>query len=354
LLSLVREHRPAVPIVSLLGDAGSMSACQLDEKEWYNEKLTKFIHEAHNLFGNDELCFVHAVNSGISGTCEADWTPCLHWSEPAQKKWQVAILPEVRRILSIGELHRCHAECIPKATALFGKLHGWNKLHSAAFNGQAEVARRVLESENGEVNALATDSGYSALHLAAGCGHFDVIRELLQNETLEVNLPCRTGETPLHLAAYFDHPDVVRQLLGNVRDGVNVLIGNNDKGCSPLHTVAHFGDADVVRQVFQKERKRLQVNVPCTAAQNGHVDMMMRQRLQAVQVNEKASDGVHGLSALHIAAKEGHSEVVRQLLQVPAVEVNALDRVHGLTAVQTAGLYGHRDVLKLLLPPQEV
>eukprot|EP00971_Amphidinium_carterae_P343641 6483516-Amphidinium_carterae.1 len=60
LLSLVREHRPAVPIVSLLGDAGSMSACQLDEKEWYNEKLTKFIHEAHNLFGNDELCFVHA------------------------------------------------------------------------------------------------------------------------------------------------------------------------------------------------------------------------------------------------------------------------------------------------------
>jgi len=54
LLRLIRKNRPAVPIVSLLGDAASMSACQRGENKWYSDKLTKFIHKAHNRFGNDE------------------------------------------------------------------------------------------------------------------------------------------------------------------------------------------------------------------------------------------------------------------------------------------------------------
>eukprot|EP00971_Amphidinium_carterae_P101113 2000174-Amphidinium_carterae.1 len=72
-----------------------MSACHRGEQNWYWDCLSKFMHKAHSQFGNDELCFVHAVkSSGISGNAEDDWTPCLHWSELAQKKWQVAILPE--------------------------------------------------------------------------------------------------------------------------------------------------------------------------------------------------------------------------------------------------------------------
>eukprot|EP00971_Amphidinium_carterae_P272731 5412821-Amphidinium_carterae.1 len=72
-----------------------MSACHSGEKSWYLDYLSKFIHEAHARCGNDELSFVHAVNrTGMSGNAEDDWTPCLHWSELAQKKWQVAILPE--------------------------------------------------------------------------------------------------------------------------------------------------------------------------------------------------------------------------------------------------------------------
>ena len=58
------------------------------------------------------------------------------------------------------------------------------------------------------------------------------------------------------------------------------------------------------------------------------------------------ADG-QGLTALHVAAGEGHADVVRLLLDEGGATINAADQ-RGRTAVRIAQQNGHREVAKLL------
>ncbi|VEL18726.1 unnamed protein product [Protopolystoma xenopodis] len=55
----------------------------------------------------------------------------------------------------------------------------------------------------------------------------------------------------------------------------------------------------------------------------------------------------NGLNALHLAAKEGHVEVVRELLARGAIVDAATKK--GNTALHIASLAGHFDVVKMLV-----
>eukprot|EP00971_Amphidinium_carterae_P344635 6485146-Amphidinium_carterae.1 len=111
------------------------------------------------------------------------------------------------KLLRIGKLHRRHAECMAKAKTFFAgfgnvALAGWTVLHSAAFEGQEQLARCALGSESCETNALATDAGYSVLHIAALAGHSNVARLLLQSERVDRSLEdfsAKKGMNPLQL-----------------------------------------------------------------------------------------------------------------------------------------------------------
>ena len=55
-----------------------------------------------------------------------------------------------------------------------------------------------------------------------------------------------------------------------------------------------------------------------------------------------------GRSAIHIAAEEGHRDVVALLLEQGGVDVNAVE-IHGQTALDHAAGWGHTDVVIVLL-----
>eukprot|EP00971_Amphidinium_carterae_P070129 1387519-Amphidinium_carterae.1 len=90
------------------------------------------------------------------------------------------------------------------------------------------------------------------------------------------------------------------------------------------------------------------------AAKQGHSDLM-RQLLQRESVKVNALDKADSASALQIAAGQGHSAVMRQLLQIDKVLVNAHNAKHyGASSLLIVAYHGHRETLKLLLQNKRV
>ena len=86
---------------------------------------------------------------------------------------------------------------------------GWTPLHEAAFGGNYDVAKLLLDNK-ADANVKDND-GATALHLAV-YGHKDVVELLLANKA-DVNATDKLGHTPLFGAASSGHKDLVELLL---------------------------------------------------------------------------------------------------------------------------------------------
>ncbi|XP_069676009.1 transient receptor potential cation channel protein painless-like [Periplaneta americana] len=75
----------------------------------------------------------------------------------------------------------------------------WGPLHSAAYGGNVEVMRALLEDCRVFVNGTEK-KGNTALHLAAYKGNYEVMKVLLDNTETDVNAVNDTGCTALHIA----------------------------------------------------------------------------------------------------------------------------------------------------------
>ena len=90
---------------------------------------------------------------------------------------------------------------------------GFTALHYAAFFGEAQSARLLLES-GAEVGVVARNENIhvTPLHSAAAGGHAELVRLLLENGA-DPNAPQDGGATPLHSAAQNDDRESVEALL---------------------------------------------------------------------------------------------------------------------------------------------
>jgi len=120
----------------------------------------------------------------------------------------------------------------------------WTDLHDAAFDGNVERMRKLLEK--GENPNVRDEYGSTPLHKAASRGHVDIARLLLEYGA-DPNVRDEYGWTPLHNAAYRGHVDVVAHLLER---GADPNIQNKD-GSTPLHKAASRGHVDVVRLLLE-------------------------------------------------------------------------------------------------------
>ena len=55
-----------------------------------------------------------------------------------------------------------------------------------------------------------------------------------------------------------------------------------------------------------------------------------------------------GTTALIIASKRGHTDIVKLLLAVPSIDVNVQNKFYGETALSIASKNGHTDIVKLI------
>lgn len=116
---------------------------------------------------------------------------------------------------------------------------GSTALHKAAFNGQLDICRTLLDRG---VDASAADrSQFTPLHEACQAGHARVC-ELLIEHGADLEAKDCDGQTPLFQASRFNRPEAAGVLL---KEGAD-LDARGLENRAPLHAAAFYGSSEVV------------------------------------------------------------------------------------------------------------
>nr|XP_015831778.2 caskin-2 isoform X2 [Nothobranchius furzeri] len=234
----------------------------------------------------------------------------------------------------------------------FQDSDGFSALHHAALTGTTELLSALVEAH--ATVDIKDSNGMRPLHYAAWQGKAESVLMLLRSGA-SVNGTSQDGHIPLHLAAQYGHYEVSEMLLQHQS---NPCLVNKTKK-TPLDLACEFGRAKVVQlllssnmvvALLEGERKEQTDSAYTTplhlAARNGHKDVIRLLLKAGIDINKTTKSG----TALHEASLYGKTEVVRLLLDA-GVDVNirntynqtALDIVNQFTTSHAS-----RDIKQLL------
>lgn len=194
------------------------------------------------------------------------------------------------------------------------------------------------------VNYQDTD-GFSALHHAALTGTTDLLSLLLEAQAT-VDIKDSNGMRPLHYAAWQGKADSVLMLL---RAGASVN-GVSQDGQIPLHLAAQYGHYEVSEMLLQHQSNPCMVNkakktpldLACEFGRLKVAQLLLSSNMVVALLEGNGRDN----TPLHLAARNGHKDIIRLLLK-SGIDINRTTKAG--TALHEAALYGKTEVVKLLL-----
>ncbi|CAD7700374.1 unnamed protein product [Ostreobium quekettii] len=298
----------------------------------------------------------------------------LHLATHGQYQGVVEILLENDCDTSIKDSEGCtalHYAAQRSNLPLFNLLHagcmtgdkdnqGFSLLHYAVEGGNPDIVGTLLFTGAASYDNMDSSSEVvNALHLACKLGHAVVVSYLLKAD-YRVDTKGPDGCQPLHYAAQgapglwgqkeaSHHFHVANLLLDAGADPHAV----DDKGCNALMYAAGSGELEMVL-------KLLLLGVDCTrldmnqwtslhwAATSGNVNVVSKLIQAGVPVDTVDN---RGRLPLHWSAEQGHLGPVTAILKVmldKKVDVHQTDN-EGATAVQLAARHGHAEVVAKLL-----
>ncbi|XP_067913999.1 caskin-2-like isoform X2 [Heterodontus francisci] len=193
---------------------------------------------------------------------------------------------------------------------------GFSALHHAALSGSTELISLLLEAQ--AMVDIKDSNGMRPLHYAAWQGKLEPVRLLLRAGAV-VNLASQDGQIPLHLAAQYGHYEVSEMLLQHQS---NPCIVNKARK-TPLDLACEFGRLKVAQLLLNSNM--------CVALLEGQ---------------SKDSTDANFTTPLHLAAKNGHKDIIRLLIKA-GIEANKVAKTG--TALHEAALCGKTEVVRLLL-----
>lgn len=190
---------------------------------------------------------------------------------------------------------------------------GWSPLHIAISNGHTTIPRLLIHDPRIEVNLMSMNQGENALFIAIKRKNLTLVNDLLAHPAIDINTTDLYGNSALMQAvAYQCDVRVLDLLLGH--DDININVKNLGEE-SALTLAARFGDnTQLVRKL--SDHNGIDIN---TTLRNGD-------------------------TALHIAATAGHKENVGALLTNPKIFTDKPNKL-GYTALTLAAKSGHTEII---------
>jgi len=171
------------------------------------------------------------------------------------------------------------------------------------------------------------------------------VARILTSGDVEVDEGDYDDRTALHLACSEGHMEMVVMLLDIYRADHAVV--DRYRGTPMMDAVRHKHDH--IAAILRNHGAILQLEDPaerlCFAAANGDVEQLKRLVDNKVDVNLSDYDN---RTALHLAASNGHMEIVKFLSEHPNLDYNPEDRIKG-TPLQDAINHNHVEVQQYLL-----
>ncbi|XP_076861261.1 ankyrin repeat domain-containing protein 16 isoform X2 [Brachyhypopomus gauderio] len=241
--------------------------------ELYNNDYKRALHEASSM--SHQQCVQYLIEKGAIIDClkKADWTPLM--------------MACTRRNLEVIQLLLNHG-----ADPTLQNKDGWNSFHIACREGDAAVIQHLLLVRP-EVWRTQSKTRRTPLHTAAMHGCLEVIKILLDRCAYTTDERDSCGVTPFMDAVRNGQLAVAKLLLERHQaspTAVDIL------GAQPLHQASVTAQEEAL----------------CFLVQDFSID-----------VNTRATN--LDLTALHYAAKEGHTNTIKTLLQLGA-DLHAVDK----------------------------
>ncbi|XP_036445981.1 caskin-2 isoform X5 [Colossoma macropomum] len=193
--------------------------------------------------------------------------------------------------------------------------------------------------------------GFSALHHAALTGTTDLLSLLLESQAT-VDIKDSNGMRPLHYAAWQGKADSVLLLL---RAGASVN-GASQDGQIPLHLAAQYGHYEVSEMLLQHQSNPCMVNkakktpldLACEFGRLKVAQLLLSSNMITTLLEGDKRDSIESAfnTPLHLAARNGHKDIIRLLLKA-GIDINRATKAG--TALHEASLYGKTEVVRLLL-----
>ncbi len=232
---------------------------------------------------------------------------------------------------------------------------GMTALHWAAFKGDVEMAQMLLKA-GASLKATTRLGNYTPLLVAARNGHAAVIQELIKAGA-DPNAATTHGTTPLMLAAAAGSVDAINALLTH---GVDIN-ATEIKGQTALMFASVNGRVEAIRALaghgadLKMMTKSVDLTIPPPEPPPPEPGRIVVDP-NASQLGRAGGNFEHnllvaatgGLSALHMAARQGHVEAVKALLDAGA-DLNTATAGDRTTPLLIAIINGHFDLAKMML-----
>ncbi|XP_023812962.1 caskin-2 isoform X2 [Oryzias latipes] len=213
-------------------------------------------------------------------------------------------------------------------------------------------SRTKLLGSTKKLNVNYQDSdGFSALHHAALTGTTELLAALLDAQAA-VDVKDSNGMRPLHYAAWQGKAESVLTLL---RSGAAVNGASLD-GHIPLHLAAQYGHFQVSEMLLQHQSnpclvnkaKKTPLDLACEFGRVKVAQLLLSSNMVVALLEGERKEPTDSAftTPLHLAARNGHKDVIRLLLKA-GIDINRTTKSG--TALHEAALYGKTEVVRLLL-----
>jgi len=199
--------------------------------------------------------------------------------------------------------------------------------------------------ENCKDLGLLDSNRNSALFHAAYAGHKEAVRKMLEFD-FDVDTKNIEGITPLLGALHKGNKEIV-QLLLEARADYNVA---DDKGISPIHIATTLGLTNIINLLLEAG-----ANIDQKVSGKGTTALMIAlftKRHEVIKLliergaDKFAKDSL--ASTIHVACKSGLTDIVKLIVSERPEEINCLS-TNGNAPIHIAASNGHIDLIRYLL-----
>ncbi|PGH17795.1 hypothetical protein AJ79_00936 [Helicocarpus griseus UAMH5409] len=220
---------------------------------------------------------------------------------------------------------------------------GFSEAHTLACSDAYDALRGVDETQ-------ADIFGWTPLHYYAAQAKDD---EIDDEDIINLHHKAdKTGRTPCHYAAISGSEKLLRGFLGEQPDQATEAAIKGRDGMTLLHLAAKFGRLELVKQLA-KPRERLHVTdnwgrtAIHIAANEGHrevVDLLMKEAGDEWKDPPCYSE-LSSRSALHLAVLNGHEKVVQSMIEQTGIVALGVVDSDMLNSFELALLNGGKEVM---------